>query len=79
MKEFNFSEISDDPIEEAFIEDLIPYEYEIKEISINDKKPPHKPQSHLTKNGLQLGWNIKDLKKEESLSIKYLNKISKTR
>ncbi len=68
---YDLASFADDPIEEAFLEDIIPYNYEVKEIEINGKLTKKEPQKHLTKEGLQLGWHFTHLEKRKSINVKY--------
>ena len=67
----NLREFSDDPIEEAFIEDIIPYNYEIKEIEINGEISEKIPVKHFTPEGLKLGHKVKNLENTEDLTVRY--------
>ena len=61
----------DDFIEEAIIEDIIPYNFEISEITLNGEVPVDKPEQILTKDGVQLHWNVKNIAPNESVKINY--------
>ncbi len=71
---------SDDPIEEALIQDIIPYNYEITEVTINGKEPELQPDTKLKKNGLQYSWYIPKMDENDSINFKYQLKprISRT-
>jgi len=62
---------SEDPIEEAFIQDIIPYNYEISEITLNGKTPEVEFNSRTMKDGLEHSWYIPNVEKENSLEFKY--------
>jgi hypothetical protein len=62
---------SEDPIEEAFIQDIIPYNYEISEISLNGKTPEVESNSRTMKDGLEHSWYIPNVEKENSIEFKY--------
>ncbi|UYP46866.1 hypothetical protein NEF87_003151 [Candidatus Lokiarchaeum ossiferum] len=61
----------DDFIEEAIIEDIIPYNFEISEITLNGEIPIEKPEQILLKDGMQLHWVVKDIAPKESVKINY--------
>lgn len=67
----NFESSTDDPIEEAFIEDIIPYNFEVLDVEINGKNPSISPQKHLRKNGLQLGWHLTEIEEKKPIEFKY--------
>ncbi len=62
---------SEDPIEEAFIQDIIPYNYEISEITLNGKTPEVESNNRTMKNGLEHSWYIPNVEKETSIEFKY--------
>lgn len=62
---------ADDPIEEAFIQDIIPYNYEISEITINGNTPQVEPHQQRMKDGLQYSWYIPEAKKDNPIEFKY--------
>ena len=62
---------SEDPIEGAFIQDIIPYNYEISEISLNGKTPEVESNTRTMKEGLEHSWYIPTVEKEKSIEFKY--------
>ncbi len=62
---------SEDPIEEAFIQDIIPYNYEISEITLNGKTPEVESNNRTMKDGLEHSWYIPNIEKEDSIEFKY--------
>ncbi len=62
---------SEDPIEEAFIQDIIPYNYEISEITLNGKTPEVESNNRTMKDGLEHSWYIPNVEKENSIEFKY--------
>lgn len=62
---------SEDPIEEAFIQDIIPYNYEISEITLNGKTPEVESNSRTMKDGLEHSWYVPNIEKENSIEFKY--------
>ena len=62
---------SEDPIEEAFIQDIIPYNYEISEITLNGKTPEVESNIRTMKDGLEHSWYIPNVEKENSIEFKY--------
>ena len=71
---------SEDPIEEAFIQDIIPYNYEITEVTLNGKTPEVESHNRTMKGGLEYSWYIPNVEKEDSIEFKYRLKprISRT-
>ena len=61
----------DDFIEEAIIEDIIPYNFEISEIMLNGDAPAEEPVRKLLKEGVQLQWTLTDIAPKESVKINY--------
>ncbi len=63
--------LANDPIEEAFIQDIIPYNYEITEISINGSTPQIESHQQRMKDGLQYSWYIPEADKDNPIEFKY--------
>lgn len=61
----------DEMIEEAVIQDIIPYNFEINEVTLNGELPDQEPEHLLTKEGLELKWKINDVPPKESVAINY--------
>jgi len=61
----------DDMIEEAIISDLIPYNFEISNIELNGESVKELPDNSLTKEGIELKWEFKNIPPKESIEIKY--------
>ena len=61
----------EDAIEEAVITDLIPYNFEITDMQLNGKPVKELPDKSLTKEGLELKWQIQNIPPEESVEINY--------
>ncbi len=70
----------DDIIEEAVITDIIPYNFEIINITLNGKVLKEFPENRLKKEGIELRWKIENLKPKERIEIKYdlFRRISRT-
>jgi hypothetical protein len=70
----------DDIIEEAVITDIIPYNFEIINITLNGKVLKEFPEKRLKKEGIELKWEIENLKPKERIEIKYdlFRRISRT-
>ncbi|QEE14420.1 hypothetical protein DSAG12_00233 [Promethearchaeum syntrophicum] len=62
---------SEDPIEAAFIQDIIPYNYEISEITLNGKIPEVESNERMMKNGLEHSWYVPNIEKDDSIEFKY--------
>jgi len=60
-----------DTIEEAIITDLIPYNFEINTIELNGKLVKELPDYDLTKDGLELKWNMNKIRPKEKVEISY--------
>ena len=73
--EFNvqtgFENPFEDPIEEAILTDLIPYNFEINSIELNGKTVKELPEYNLTKEGLELKWQFNDIDPKEKIEINY--------
>lgn len=61
----------DESIEEAIIEDLIPYNFEINEIELNGEKPSEEPIKTLQKDGIKLEWTVHDIAPKDKIEIHY--------
>lgn len=61
----------EDIIEEAVITDIIPYNYEITNLELNGEILEEFPENILKKDGIELKWEIKNLKPKERIEIKY--------
>ena len=61
----------DDAIEAGIITDLIPYNFEISEIKYNGQKVDRLPDNFLTKDGLELRWDIENVPPKEKVEINY--------
>ena len=61
----------DDVIEEAIITDLIPYNFEISNIELNGDIIKELPNNTLTKEGIELNWEFKNIPPKEKIEIKY--------
>ncbi|MBD3351402.1 MAG: hypothetical protein GF364_07940 [Candidatus Lokiarchaeota archaeon] len=72
---FSVNSVLDNPfdelIEEAIIEDIIPYNFEINEIKLNDETPGQTPEEKLTKDGLELKWTLNNIEPKEKVEINY--------
>ncbi len=67
----NLKNRTDDIIENAIITDLIPYNYEISEITYNGEPVKDLPEKDLKKEGLELQWNVGKINPKEGISINY--------
>jgi hypothetical protein len=61
----------DDYLEQAIISDIIPYNFEINEISLNGEITDKQPDRITTKDGLELKWTFTDIPPKESISLVY--------
>jgi 3-deoxy-D-manno-octulosonate 8-phosphate phosphatase KdsC-like HAD superfamily phosphatase len=61
----------EDSIEEAILTDVIPYNFEITNIEINGKPVEQLPDKTLTKDGLELKWQLENIPPKEKLEIRY--------
>ncbi len=70
----------EDIIEEAVITDTIPYNYEITNLELNGEVLEEFPEKVLKKDGIELKWEIKNLKPKERIEIKYdlYTRVSRT-
>ncbi|MBD3339774.1 MAG: hypothetical protein GF353_11735 [Candidatus Lokiarchaeota archaeon] len=71
---------SDKDIIESELRDLIPYDYEIKEITYDGNPVERLPKYVLTENGIEIIWNPGALEKNQGILIKYSlrRRISRT-
>ena len=60
-----------DVIEEAVVNDLIPFNYEIMEVQLNGKVVDELPNKTPIKEGLEIKWQIIDIQPEEKIEINY--------
>ena len=70
----------DDVIEEAILTDLIPYNFEVVNIKISIKGIERAEEKILTKDGLEITWNLKKIQPKEKIEIVYdlRHRISRT-
>jgi hypothetical protein len=61
----------EDIISEAIITDLIPYNYEITDISFDETLVEELPDKTLRKEGIELEWKVQNIPPKEQLDIKY--------
>jgi hypothetical protein len=61
----------DDYIEEAILEDIIPYNFEITELRINDEIPAEPPEKTMVKGGMQVKWTLRDIAPKQKVNIQY--------
>ncbi|MHA1732311.1 MAG: hypothetical protein ACTSU5_10220, partial [Promethearchaeota archaeon] len=63
----------DDYIEEAVLEDIVPYNFEVSEVLLNGEapNPDAEPEQSLTKDGLELKWTLRDIPPKEKVEINY--------
>ena len=69
-----------DIIEEAVITDIIPYNFEIINLTLNGEVLEKFPEKVLKKEGIELKWEIENLKPKERIEIKYdlIRRLSRT-
>ena len=67
----NLKNRTEDIIENAIITDLIPYNYEISEITYNGEIVNDLPGKSLKKEGLELQWNVGEISPKEGIMINY--------
>ncbi len=58
-------------IEEGFLKDLIPYNFEIMKIQVNGRAVEEQPEHVLTKDGLELNWKFGNIPSKEKVEISY--------
>ncbi len=58
-------------IEESILTDLIPYNFEIKQVRYNRKPVPELPDKKLTKDGLELNWKLENIPSREKVEVSY--------
>ncbi|MFX1393598.1 MAG: hypothetical protein ACFFAH_08485 [Promethearchaeota archaeon] len=70
----------EDSIEEAVITDLIPYNFEITNMQLNNQPVKKLPDKSLTKKGIELKWQIENIAPKEKININYdlRRRISRT-
>jgi len=70
----------DDVIEEAVLTDLIPYNFEITNVELNGEKVEELPDKTLTKEGLEINWQLQNIAPKEKVEIAYdlRRRISRT-
>lgn len=61
----------EDPIENAFIQDIIPYNFEVLEISMNGE-PATPDKKALRQEGLELSYHLKNLNTSKPINFKYI-------
>ncbi|MBD3351401.1 MAG: hypothetical protein GF364_07935 [Candidatus Lokiarchaeota archaeon] len=61
----------DETIEEAIIEDIIPYNFEIKEIKIDDEPYEDDLNKNLTKEGLEIQWQFHNIEPKGKVKVTY--------
>jgi len=76
----NLKNRTEDIIENAIITDLIPYNYEISEITYNGEIVEDLPGKSLKKEGLELQWNVGEISPKQGIVINYnlRRRISRT-
>ena len=60
-----------DTIEEALLTDLIPYNFEITNVNINGEPVDQLPDKSLTKDGLEVKWQLENIPPREKVEITY--------
>ncbi len=75
-----FSNPFDEIIEEAILIDLVPYNFEITNIKINNKEVEKTPDKQLTKDGIEYKWKLENIQLKENIEINYQlrRRISRT-
>jgi hypothetical protein len=61
----------DDPIREAILEDIIPYNFEINEMMFDGQATHGEPVKEMTKEGLSVKWKLNDIPPKEKIKINY--------
>ena len=59
------------PSEDAFIEDIIPYNYEVVDVEMNNESAINLPTRKLRKDGLKMSWQLTNLKETRPIKFKY--------
>ncbi len=60
-----------DVIEEAILQDIIPYNFEITEFHVEGITLNTEPEKEMTKDGLQYTWVFKDIEPKQKVEINY--------
>ena len=70
----------DEMIEEAILSDLVPYNFEIVNTKIDEKRMECPPEKILTKDGLEITCRFKDIRPKEKIEIVYdlRHRVSRT-
>ncbi|MHA1148609.1 MAG: hypothetical protein ACTSR8_10235 [Promethearchaeota archaeon] len=70
----------DDILEEAIITNMIPYNFEILNLELNGEEVKELPDKTLTKDGLEVKWQLNNIKPKEKVEINYdlRRRISRT-
>jgi len=66
-----FSNPLDEIIEDGILTDLIPYNFEIIQVSYNGNLVAELPDKKLTKNGLEINWKLENIKPRENVEVNY--------
>ena len=61
----------DEILEEAVLEDVIPYNFEVSEIRLNGNLPDKEPVKLLTEEGLQVKWELENIEPKQKVEIDY--------
>ncbi len=61
----------DDVIEEAILQDVIPYNFEVTEFHVEGITLDKEPEKEMTKEGLQYTWYLKDIEPKQKVEINY--------
>ncbi len=70
----------EETIEKAIVTDLIPYNFKISEIRLNEELVNELPEKMLTKDGILLKWEFQNITPEDNVKLRYIlqRRISRT-
>ncbi|MFX1274012.1 MAG: hypothetical protein ACFFBP_17805 [Promethearchaeota archaeon] len=66
-----FTNPFDDIIEEGILTDLVPYNFEITQVTYNGELVPQLPDKNLTKDGLEINWKLENIPPNEKVEVNY--------
>jgi hypothetical protein len=61
----------DDYIEEAILEDMIPYSFEVSEFTVNGETPTEQPEQTRAADGIRIKWTFKDIPPKTGIDVQY--------
>jgi len=66
-----FSNPLEEIIEDGILTDLIPYNFEITQVSYNGNLVPELPDKKLTRDGLEVNWKLENIQPRENVEVNY--------